>query len=52
MEHWDRERERESEMENGTVVAAAAAMRRVFNKDKRGFSVDKVGRGGSGRAVH
>ena len=36
MEHWE-----ESEMENGTVVAA---MRRVFNKDKRGFSVDKVGR--------
>ena len=38
MEHWE-----ESEMENGTVVTA---MRRVFNKDKRGFSVDKVGRAG------
>ena len=36
MEHW--ESEREGEMEDGTVVA----MRRVFNKDKRGFSVDKV----------
>ena len=43
MEHW--ESEREGEMEDGTVVA----MRRVFNKDKRGFSVDK-GSPGEGEA--